>query len=38
MRDHSHAASEAAERIGAAVSKINDVVREIASRSGVALR
>ena len=38
MRDHSQAASEAAERIGAAVSKINDVVREIASRSGVALR
>lgn len=38
MRDHSHAASEAAERIGAAVSKINDVVREIASRSGEALR
>ena len=38
MRDQSQAASEAAERIGAAVSKINEVVREIASRSGEALR
>ena len=34
MKEHSHATSEAAQRIGAAVSKINDVVREIAIRSG----
>jgi CheY-like chemotaxis protein len=34
MKERSHATSEAAQRIGAAVSKINDVVREIAIRSG----
>ena len=34
MKERSTAASEAAERIGAAVSRINEVVREIAIRSG----
>ena len=34
MKERSTATSEAAERIGAAVSKINEVVREIAIRSG----
>jgi len=38
MKERSAATSEAAERIGAAVSKINDVVREIAIRSGETLR
>jgi CheY-like chemotaxis protein len=36
MKERSTATSEAADRIGAAVSKINDVVREIAIRSGEA--
>ena len=36
MKERSHATSEAAQRIGAAVSKINEVVREIATRSGEA--
>jgi CheY-like chemotaxis protein len=34
MRERTHATAEAAHRIAAAVSKINDVVREIAIRSG----
>ncbi len=34
MKERSDATSEAAQRIGAAVSKINEVVREIAARSG----
>jgi hypothetical protein len=38
MKEHSAATSEAAERIGLAVSKINEVVREIAVRSGEAPR
>ena len=38
MKERSTATSEAAERIAAAVSKINDVVREIALRSGEELR
>src|SRR5918996_2218585 len=38
MKERSTATSEAAERIGAAVSKINEVVREIAIRSGESPR
>jgi CheY-like chemotaxis protein len=34
MKERTNATSEAAQRIGAAVSKINEVVREIAIRSG----
>jgi nitrogen-specific signal transduction histidine kinase len=34
MRERTHATAEAAHRIAAAVGKINDVVREIAIRSG----
>jgi len=36
MKEHNAATSEAAERIGTAVAKINAVVREIAVRSGEA--
>jgi CheY-like chemotaxis protein len=36
MKEHNAATSEAAQRIGAAVAKINAVVREIAVRSGEA--
>jgi CheY-like chemotaxis protein len=36
MKEHTRATSEAAQRIGLAVSKINEVVREIATRSGEA--
>jgi nitrogen-specific signal transduction histidine kinase len=38
MKERSTATTEAAERISAAVSKINAVVREIAIRSGEQLR
>jgi twitching motility two-component system response regulator PilH len=38
MKERTSATSEAAQRIGAAVSKINEVVREIAIRSGEAPR
>ena len=36
MKEHNAATSEAAQRIGSAVAKINAVVREIAVRSGEA--